>query len=88
MLGKVTSDLLKSETTSHFLSIKDISVLILLHHLHLPQLTVLLFIQLVPLGLHHCQVSLFSHFNLLCHLMLVHLTVEDTFVGVLHLIFV
>ena len=88
MSGKVTSDLLKSETSRNLLSIEDISVLILLHHLHLAHLAILLSLHFLPLMIHPRQVCLLSKLNLLVHPLFVHLTVKDAFVGVLDLILV
>ena len=88
MSGEVSCDRLKSKTSRNFLSIEDISVLILLHHLHLAHLAILLSLQLLSLSIHSSQVGLFSQLDLLIHPMLVHLTVKDTFVGVFHFVLV
>ena len=88
MSGQVSSDRLKSKTSRNFLSIEDISVLILLHHLHLAHLAILLSLHFLPLLIHSRQVSLLSKLNLLVHPLFVQLTVQDTFVGVLDFILV
>ena len=88
MTRKLTSDRLKSETSRNFLSIEDISVLILLHHLHLAHLAILLSLHFLPLLIHHRQVCLLSQLNLLVHPMFVHLIVEDTFIRIFDFILV
>ena len=88
VLWQVTCKLLKAEPACHFLIVQDVAVLALLLEFHLPQLA---FLNLLNFTHSLIQLRLalsLNQLDLLVHLLLVSLSIEDAPVAVLQLILV
>ena len=71
----VTGDCLQSETSSNFLTVKDLAILTLLLHLQLLHLTLLLPLHFLPLEAYCSKARFLLEFDVLLHPLLSHLAI-------------
>ena len=87
-LGDISSDRLQSHATRRLLTVKLLAIVCLLNLLHRSHLAILLPLHFMSLRLHLSGRCSLLVLNVFLHLVLVHLTIKDALVGVLHLEFV
>ena len=76
--------LILPHASSRLLPVKNLTVLLLLLHLHLSHLAILLPLHFLPLLVHSSIIKPFVKLDLLRHLVLLQLAIKNALVRVLH----